>query len=139
MEREMEIAPLRSIDDFILSKARFQLPNLNDSNKWPNRVINNLMYYQTNYFLLNCVIFGGVLLYKPKRIITDGVLLPMMLNFLHASFRMRNAKNKLAGKEFYRYNKANCYFTRLNLKKMGPLQFCLSVFFLEWAGMAVPC
>ena len=54
---EMEIAPLRSLDDFILSKARFQLPNLNDSNKWPNRVINNLMYYQTNYFLLNCVIF----------------------------------------------------------------------------------
>ena len=93
----MEIAPLRSLDDFILSKARFQLPNLNDSNKWPNRVINNLMYYQTNYFLLNCVIFGSVLLYKPKRIITDGVLLPMMLNFLHASFRMRNVKNKLAG------------------------------------------
>lgn len=98
----MEIAPLRSLDDFILSKARFQLPNLNDSNKWPNRVINNLLYYQTNYFLLNCVIFGGVLLYKPKRIITDGVLLPMMLNFLHASFRMRNVKNKLAGKNFSR-------------------------------------
>ena len=97
MEREMEIAPLRSLDDFILSKARFNLPNLNDSNKWPNRVINNLMYYQTNYFLLNCVIFGSVLLWKPKRIITDGVLLPMMLNFLHASFRMRNVKNKLAG------------------------------------------
>jgi len=93
----MEVAPLRSLDDFILSKARFQLPNLNDSNKWPNRVINNLIYYQTNYFLLDCVIFGSVLLYKPKRIITDGVLLPMMLNFLHASFRMRNVRNKLAG------------------------------------------
>ena len=26
------------------------------------------------------------------------------------------------------YYSAHCYFSRLNLKKMGPLQFCLSIF-----------
>jgi hypothetical protein len=51
---EVEVSPLRSLDDFLLD-ARFQLSN--NVEKWGNRVINNLLYYQTNYFLLSVVIF----------------------------------------------------------------------------------
>lgn len=54
---EYEIAPLRSLDDFLLESARFQVPNVKDMEKWGNRVINNLLYYQTNYFLLSILIF----------------------------------------------------------------------------------
>lgn len=53
----VEIAPLRSLDDFLLESARFQVPNFRDLDKWERRIINNLMYYQTNYFLLGIVIF----------------------------------------------------------------------------------
>ncbi|XP_019865504.1 PRA1 family protein 3 [Aethina tumida] len=52
-----EIPPLRPLDDFLLDSARFQVPNVNDLEKWGNRVSNNLLYYQTNYFLLALVIF----------------------------------------------------------------------------------
>merc|ERR1712080_384394 len=43
---EMEIAPLRGIDDFILTKSRFQIPNFQDEDRWFNRIVYNLMYYQ---------------------------------------------------------------------------------------------
>lgn len=52
-----EVAPLRSLDDFLLEAARFQIPNVNDLEKWGNRVTSNLLYYQTNYFLTAVVIF----------------------------------------------------------------------------------
>jgi hypothetical protein len=54
---EVEISPLRSLDDFLLESARFQIPNFKDLEKWGNRVIKNLLYYQTNYFVLAVVIF----------------------------------------------------------------------------------
>ncbi|XP_060537223.1 PRA1 family protein 3 [Cylas formicarius] len=54
---EIEIAPLRSLDDFLLEAARFQIPNIKDLEKWGNRVTSNLLYYQTNYFLSALSIF----------------------------------------------------------------------------------
>lgn len=57
MVREMKMAPLRRLDDFLLNSARYQLPNFSDIDKWGNRVTNNFLYYQTNYFLLAIMIF----------------------------------------------------------------------------------
>ncbi|XP_049780936.1 PRA1 family protein 3 isoform X1 [Schistocerca cancellata] len=57
---DVEIAPLRSLGDFMLESARFQIPNFRDLDKWEKRVVNNLLYYQTNYFLLGIVIFAIV-------------------------------------------------------------------------------
>jgi len=54
---EVEVSPLRSLDDFLLESARFQIPNFKDFEKWGNRVVHNLLYYQTNYFLLAVIIF----------------------------------------------------------------------------------
>jgi hypothetical protein len=57
LSRECEIAPLRTLDDFLLEAARFQMPNIKDLEKWGNRVMNNLLYYQTNYFIVYIFIF----------------------------------------------------------------------------------
>lgn len=54
------VSPLRSLDDFLMESARFQIPNFKDGDKWANRVIQNLLYYQTNYFLTYFVIFAVV-------------------------------------------------------------------------------
>ncbi|RVE68973.1 hypothetical protein OJAV_G00073200 [Oryzias javanicus] len=43
--------PLRSLDDFLLCSARFAVPDVRDLDRWNNRMINNLLYYQTNYLL----------------------------------------------------------------------------------------
>jgi len=57
VSNDLELPPLRSLDDFLLESARFQLPNLKDLEKWGNRVVNNLLYYQTNYLFTSIVIF----------------------------------------------------------------------------------
>uniref|UniRef100_UPI00359024BD PRA1 family protein 3-like n=1 Tax=Myxine glutinosa TaxID=7769 RepID=UPI00359024BD len=49
--------PLRSFHDFVSASARFGLPDGQDVHKWNNRVINNLHYYQSNYFVLAICVF----------------------------------------------------------------------------------
>merc|ERR1719412_1307463 len=61
-----ELAPLRGLDDFILTKSRFQIPNFNDEDRLFNRIVYNMMYYQTNYLLSALVIFALVFLYRPQ-------------------------------------------------------------------------
>lgn len=51
-----ELPPLRSLNDFLLESSRFQLPNFKDLEKWGNRVVNNLVYYQTNYLYMTIAI-----------------------------------------------------------------------------------
>ncbi|XP_046406618.1 PRA1 family protein 3 isoform X2 [Ischnura elegans] len=67
---ELEISPLRSLHDFILDSARFQIPNVKDMEKWGNRVVNNLLYYQTNYFLMSVVIFLVVGIIHPVKMLS---------------------------------------------------------------------
>lgn len=78
---EIELAPLRSLDDFILSKSRshfsslsillselasrFQVPDYNNVEKFINRIVSNLIYYQTNYALSTVVIFSLITMMNP--------------------------------------------------------------------------
>uniref|UniRef100_A0A8C6ET77 PRA1 family protein n=1 Tax=Marmota marmota marmota TaxID=9994 RepID=A0A8C6ET77_MARMA len=55
---EVRLPPLRALDDFVLGSARLAAPDLCDPQRWCHRVINNLLYYQTNYLL--CFGFGLV-------------------------------------------------------------------------------
>jgi len=75
---KMEFAPLRPLDDFILSKSRFQIPDFNNDDRWMNRIVSNLLYYQTNYFVSALVIFLLVSFLHPSEmllgIITIGIL-----------------------------------------------------------------
>lgn len=57
MAAKMELAPLRPWDDFFPGTDRFGKPEFGDLTKWNNRVISNLMYYQTNYFGVILVVF----------------------------------------------------------------------------------
>lgn len=57
MAAKMELAPLRQWDDFFPGTDRFAKPEFGDLAKWNNRVISNLMYYQTNYFVVALVVF----------------------------------------------------------------------------------
>ncbi|KAK7916374.1 hypothetical protein WMY93_012135 [Mugilogobius chulae] len=54
---KVEITPLRSWDDFFPGSERFAKPDFNDMVRWNNRVVSNLLYYQTNYLLLAVAVF----------------------------------------------------------------------------------
>ena len=80
---ETELAPLRSLDDFILSQSRlnlmhilseikasnpcsrFQVPEYQNIDKFRNRIVSNLIYYQTNYALSSILLFSLITCINP--------------------------------------------------------------------------
>ncbi|OZC07420.1 PRA1 family protein [Onchocerca flexuosa] len=46
----VQVPPLRSFREFFCDKSRFEIPPFRDLPKWNNRMLSNLLYYQTNYF-----------------------------------------------------------------------------------------
>ncbi|KAK9758582.1 PRA1 family protein [Popillia japonica] len=84
-DNNVEIAPLRSLDDFLLESARFQIPDIKHPEKWGNRVVKNLLYYQTNYFLLYIFLFVIVGVIHPREVasgaITTGLIILLYFGF----------------------------------------------------------
>ncbi|XP_072238940.1 ADP-ribosylation factor-like 6 interacting protein 5a [Leuresthes tenuis] len=150
---KVELTPLRSWDDFYPGSERFARPDVKDLAKWNNRVVSNLLYYQTNYLVLAVAVFlvvgflnplgmftamavvsavflGSVWAGENRAVINNfkrqnptafviavmvasyilismlgsvmvfmsAITLPLALIFAHASFRLRNMKNKLENK-----------------------------------------
>lgn len=69
---DIQVPPFRKMDEFILGRARFQLPPFTDLPKWNNRILTNLLYFQTNYFAIMLVV---ILLYCAAQIrqVTLGI------------------------------------------------------------------
>ena len=44
--------------NIIQNCSRFEVPDISNPDKWANRVVNNLLYYQTNYFISALIIFS---------------------------------------------------------------------------------
>lgn len=173
---ECELPPLRSLDDFLLGSARFQMPNVQDLDKWGNRVTKNFLYYQTNYFVMAIMLSTLFVLYNPMQTISGlcaviliiasvvvinpnqiqgqpqhekfpgstgwmylggiisiivlilylfqsimyvalVVLLPFCVAFVHASFRLRNLRNKLSNviDERLRYTPMGVFLEAMNV------------------------
>ncbi|CAL4194409.1 unnamed protein product, partial [Meganyctiphanes norvegica] len=68
-KNELIIFPLRTLDDFLLKSARFDVPNFNHLQKWENRVIQNLLYYQTNYFFTYLIALIMLIVIHPDKVI----------------------------------------------------------------------
>ena len=50
LKMAVQFPPVRSLQDFI-TDARFTAPTFHDIDRMENRMVKNLIYYQTNYFL----------------------------------------------------------------------------------------
>ncbi|KAF8375853.1 praf-3 [Pristionchus pacificus] len=53
----VELPQIRPLDDFLVDKARYEAPPFNDLARWNNRIISNLLYYQTNYITFFVALF----------------------------------------------------------------------------------
>jgi len=58
---DLQLPPFRNVDDFLLGGARFGPPDYEDKERWSNRILQNLMYYQTNYLAVAVMAFSLVL------------------------------------------------------------------------------
>ncbi|XP_060913461.1 PRA1 family protein 3-like [Labrus mixtus] len=78
MAAKMELAPLRPWDDFFPGADRFAKPEFGDLTKWNNRVISNLLYYQTNYFAVVLVVFIIVGFLNPFGMFLGGLVVTLV-------------------------------------------------------------
>ena len=89
MANDMVFAPWRTLDDFILSQSRFeinkilssmvlfskcafyrfQVPTYDNKEKFRNRIVSNLIYYQTNYAISSIVIFSFITFSNPFKML----------------------------------------------------------------------
>nr|XP_006630680.1 PREDICTED: PRA1 family protein 3 [Lepisosteus oculatus] len=74
----MELAPLRPWDDFLPGSDRFAKPDVGNLAKWNNRVVSNLLYYQTNYFAMAIVVFLIVGFLNPVSMILGGAVVALV-------------------------------------------------------------
>ncbi|XP_048382012.1 PRA1 family protein 2 isoform X1 [Stegostoma tigrinum] len=100
---EVQLPPLRTLDDFVCSSARFSLPDLKDPLRWNNRVINNLLYYQTNYLATVAAILLLVGYIEPLKTLLGGLV--VMLLFLGFVW---SAENKAAVRRLRRNHPTLC-------------------------------
>ncbi|CAI2350936.1 unnamed protein product [Caenorhabditis sp. 36 PRJEB53466] len=53
----VELPPFRNFHEFLLETDRYEKPPFNDFKKWNNRILSNLIYFQTNYFAATITLF----------------------------------------------------------------------------------
>lgn len=103
--QNLELPPLRTLNDFILGSARFQLPNLKDFDKWGNRVVKNLLYYQTNYFLIFLSNYALMILFNPLKILcgllVQAMVIAIILHFFSGKQRMVGVKLHNPNQKWY--------------------------------------
>ncbi|XP_064540976.1 PRA1 family protein 3 [Drosophila montana] len=94
----LQLPPLRTLDDFVLGSARFQLPNLKDFDKWGNRVVKNLLYYQTNYFLVFLAIYVIMIAFYPTKIISGLIVQALIIAIIWQFFSSKSKTNFIASR-----------------------------------------
>ncbi|XP_062049308.1 PRA1 family protein 3-like [Lepus europaeus] len=75
---DVNIAPFRAWDDFFLGSDRFARPDFRDISKWNNRVVSNLLYYQTNYLVMAAVMISIVGFLSPFNMILGGIVVVLV-------------------------------------------------------------
>ncbi|KPP77943.1 PRA1 family protein 3-like [Scleropages formosus] len=95
----VELAPLRPWDDFFPGKERFAKPDVRDLAKWNNRVVSNLLYYQTNYLSAGLLVFLAVGFLNPTGMVVGGAVVTLV--FVGSVWA---AENKAVIKDFKKKN-----------------------------------
>lgn len=86
MNMDVQVAPLRAWDDFFPGTDRFGRPDFKDISKWNNRVVSNLLYYQTNYLALAAAVICLVGFLSPLNMILGAtVVILIFLGFVWTS------------------------------------------------------
>jgi len=97
----LQVAPIRNLDDFLLASSRFQVPDTSNLERWANRIVSNLLYYQTNYLLSAALIFTLVAYIHPQEMALGMVTVGVLFGI---SFYLQKQKHEV--KEFKKQHPA---------------------------------
>ena len=66
-----------------LSNIRFQVPDYQNLQKFQNRIVSNLIYYQTNYALSAMAIFGLITFMNPFKMSVSILTMTLVFGLLY--------------------------------------------------------
>lgn len=69
MSDQIQFAPFRSYNDIIGQAENYAIPDFRDIVRLSNRITNNLLYYQTNYFMVFLAIFVIISIIHPLQFV----------------------------------------------------------------------
>ena len=69
----IKLPKFRTLEDFLLQADRYSIPNHGNTDRFNNRVLNNLLYYQTNYIATFLCCFTMVCILQPKAVLLGSV------------------------------------------------------------------
>ncbi|XP_029578816.1 PRA1 family protein 2 [Salmo trutta] len=75
---DVQPPPIRTLDDFVLGSAQFAVPDIRNLERWNNRIINNLLYYQSNYFVSFLTILGIVGYFQPFNLFLGATVVTLV-------------------------------------------------------------
>lgn len=100
---DVQPPPLRTLDDYLFSSARFSAPDIRNLERCNNRIINNLLYYQTNYFISALAVLLLVGYFRPFQLFLGAIVVVLVFSgFVWA------AENKAAVRRFRRNHPSVC-------------------------------
>ncbi|KAF7695008.1 PRA1 family protein 2 [Silurus meridionalis] len=100
---DVQPPPFRSLDDFLFNSARFSVPDVRNLERWNNRIINNLLYYQSNYLASAVAFLLAVGYFWPFQLLLGAaVVISVFLGFVWA------AENKATVRRFRRNHPSLC-------------------------------
>ncbi|KAG7477497.1 hypothetical protein MATL_G00070230 [Megalops atlanticus] len=83
---DVQPPPLRTMDDFLLGSARFSIPDVRNLERLNNRIINNLLYYQSNYFVSVIIFLVIVGYFRPMQLFLGATVVTLVfLGFVWAA------------------------------------------------------
>ncbi|CAF3382046.1 unnamed protein product [Rotaria socialis] len=98
-QQDVRFTPFRSVNDFILD-ATWNAPNFSDLPRLNKRIVNNLIYYQTNYFAFGIALFLLVGISYPIDFLFGlVVVLAVLMGFVYLSSSPGFGNNSLATAE----------------------------------------
>lgn len=74
MTDQIRFAPFREMNDFVAKAENYSIPDVSNLERLSNRVMNNLLYYQTNYFLVFLIMFVIISMIHPVQFVTGLVV-----------------------------------------------------------------
>ncbi|THD19165.1 PRA1 family protein 3 [Fasciola hepatica] len=87
----MKTVPLRSFQEFLGGSARFSIPT---DSSWRNRLLANLVYYQSNYFLIAICLFVLFGLQNPTSLLIGlGLTFVPVVLFMLADISPQTVRN----------------------------------------------
>ncbi|XP_065320684.1 PRA1 family protein 3-like isoform X4 [Gordionus sp. m RMFG-2023] len=104
MSFDARIPPIRPLNDFLFELSRFQLPNGKDYEKLNKRILNNLLYYQTNYFVTIMFFFLLVGSFAPTKMLMGLITASsLVIVFIYCT------KNKYQAMQFKQNHPLICF------------------------------